>query len=271
MTKKQLMKSKSADIYFFTGTGNTYLAAKKMAEVFEQNAIPTRLIGINIDKNNFLEIDHTKTIGIAFPIACWNTYPFVRRFIQNMPQAFGTEIFVFSTMGDSSLKTAANFGSILKDKGYSVIGTKGFKMPNNWILVQNDEKNNLKKEKAFRKISTFAAELINGTAKPESTNIFLKLCFAFTSFITNLIESSFSQKLIGLKAVEEKCTKCGLCVSICPVKNISMKAYPVFDGNKCQLCLRCISYCPEKAIVSRVVGKKHYKALNDTEQKQCFL
>ena len=262
------MKNKSADIYFFTGTGNTYLAAKKIASVFEENKIAVRLI--SIEKADPLEIDFTKTIGLAFPIACWNTYPFVRRFIRNLPQAFGAEIFIFSTMGDSSLKAAANAGEILKDKGYSVIAAKGFKMPNNWLGLQSEEKNNLKKEKAFKEITSFANGIINETAKPEAANFFFKFCFAVTSFITNLWEGSLSQKIIGLKTSGDKCVKCGLCVSICPVKNISMKEYPVFDGNKCQLCLRCVSYCPKQAIVSRVTGNKHYKALNDTETKECF-
>ncbi|MCL2390902.1 MAG: EFR1 family ferrodoxin, partial [Endomicrobia bacterium] len=245
-----------------------YLAAKKIASVFEENKITARLI--NIEKANPLEINFTKTIGLAFPIACWNTYPFVRRFIRNLPQAFGAEIFIFSTMGDSSLKAAANVGEILKDKGYSVIAAKGFKMPNNWLGLQSEEKNSLKKEKAFKEITAFANNIINETAKPEMTNVFFKFCFAVTSFITNLWESALSQKIIGLKAAQDKCIKCGLCVSICPVKNISMKVYPVFDGNKCQLCLRCISYCPQNAIISRVTGKKHYKALNEEETKNVF-
>ncbi|MDR1695361.1 MAG: EFR1 family ferrodoxin [Endomicrobium sp.] len=262
------MKSKSADIYFFSGTGNTYLAAKKVSSVFEQNGITARLI--NIEKANPLEIDFTKTIGIAFPIACWNTYPFVRKFIKNLPQAFGTETFVFSTMGDSSLRAEASIGGILKDKGYSLIAAKGFRMPNNWILIQNEEKNKAKKEKAFKKITAFAQEIADGTAKPEKTNAFFKFCFAVSSFITGLWETAFSQKIIGLKTVKDKCAKCGLCVSVCPVKNISMKEYPAFDGNKCQLCLRCLSYCPKQALDSRVTREKRYKALNEEEMKNAF-
>ena len=240
------MKNKSTDIYFFTGTGNTYLAAKKIAQTLEQNGCAVRLF--DMAKSDPEKADLAKTIGVFFPIACWNTYPFVRRFINKLPKAQGTEAFVCSTMGDSSLKAAATIGDMLKNKGYSLIATKGFAMPNNLIAVQSEEKNIIKKDKAYAKMERFAADIANNAAKPEQTNVFLKFCFAVTAFITNLWESKLSQKLMRFNIIKEKCVKCGLCVKICPVKNISMKEYPVFDGGACQFCVRCISYCPQKAI-----------------------
>ncbi len=263
------MRNKSVDIYFFTGTGNTYLAARKIKEVFEQNGCTVRLL--NIEQNSPSEIDLSKTIAVAFPVACWNTYPFVRRFIKALPKASGTEAFVFSTMGDSSLKAAANFGDILKKKGYSLIATKGFKMPNNLISIQSEEKNIEKRNKAYIKIASFALDILNSAAKPEKTNIFFKMCLAVSSFITLLWEKKPAQKLINMKVIKEKCVKCGLCAKICPVKNISYKDFPYFDGNKCQICMRCVSYCPTGAIDSLFVNKgKVYKGLNESEMKGCF-
>jgi len=32
-----MLKNKVIDIYFFTGTGNTYIATKKIAEILETN------------------------------------------------------------------------------------------------------------------------------------------------------------------------------------------------------------------------------------------
>ena len=45
----------------------------------------------------------------------------------------------------------------------------------------------------------------------------------------------------------EKCIKCGLCINLCPIENISMSSYPVFD-DRCVFCMRCISFCPTEAI-----------------------
>ena len=46
------------------------------------------------------------------------------------------------------------------------------------------------------------------------------------------------------------CTHCGACISICPVKAISIsQSYDVvFDEEKCISCRVCIPVCPVKAI-----------------------
>ena len=261
------MKNKSVDIYFFSGTGNTYLAAKKIAETFEKNGRGVKLLPI--EKSDPLKVDLSKSIGLGFTIACWNTYPFVRKFFESLPEAQGTEIFIFTTMGDSSLKMAANTGAVLQRKGYSVIGTKGFNMPNNFIAVQPDKNNKAKIQKAYLKIESYALDILNGIAKPEKTNFFLKFVYAVTKFITNAWNWKISQKLMKLKLDKNKCLKCGLCAKICPVKNISGDEYPVFGISKCQFCLRCASYCPSQAI-GKFFILKTYRALDDKETKEWF-
>ena len=46
------------------------------------------------------------------------------------------------------------------------------------------------------------------------------------------------------------CTHCGACVSVCPVRAISVddQYRIVFDEDKCISCLVCIPVCPVKAI-----------------------
>jgi ferredoxin len=263
------LKTKIVDIYYFTGTGNTYLAAKKIETILKYNNCTVKIN--DIIKTDPQKINLLNTIGIGFPIACWNTFPIVKEFIYNLPQAFGTEVFIFTTMGDSSLKAAANYGNILKNKGYSPIGTNGFLMPNNFIAVQKEEKNIIKREKSYKKIEIFTNELVKGTLKIDKTNFFFKFCFAISNFITNKWKGKFFQKIIKFNIVKNKCTKCQLCIKICPVKNITFKNnYPIFDGQKCQLCMRCISYCPSHAIKSFLI-RKTYKALNKEEIQQWLL
>jgi ferredoxin/flavodoxin len=264
--RRKSLKNKIIDIYCFTGTGNTYLVAKKIANTLQDNGYSVNVK--NITGSETYKIDLSHTIGIGFPVAFWNTFPVVKDFINNLPQGNGAESFVFTTMGGSSLNAAANFGVILKNKGYNVIGTKGFLMPNNFIAVQKKEKNILKIDKAYKKIEVFTKQLIDGSTKPCKINLFFKISFAITNFITNRWRGKIFQKIVKFVLNKDKCIKCSLCFEICPVKNIQVEDnYPVFNGMKCQLCMRCISYCPTYAIKSFLL-RKTYTALSIEEVKK---
>jgi ferredoxin/flavodoxin len=263
------MNNATVDIYFFTGTGNTFLAASKIAQSLESKNCKVSIFDIAKTDANSLNLSHT--IGIGFPIAFCNTFPIVKDFINTFPNVKNTtEVFIFTTMGDSSLNAASNFGHILQSKGYKLIGASGFLMPNNFIAVQKENKNIKKRQKAYRQMEIFANNLINTDTKPIKINIFFKLCFIITNFITDRWKGKLFQKIVKFKIQKNKCIKCGLCAKLCPVENIDFKGiYPTFKAQNCQICMRCISYCPQKAIKSFLI-RKTYQALNKLEQKKCF-
>lgn len=49
--------------------------------------------------------------------------------------------------------------------------------------------------------------------------------------------------------IEDKCTKCELCVRVCPYFAIELKEQIVFDHDACFGCGLCISKCPTKALI----------------------
>ena len=62
--------------------------------------------------------------------------------------------------------------------------------------------------------------------------------------------ANYSDKL----NIHENCIGCGLCSSICPMKNISVLNGKAVAGDRCTMCYRCISSCPQKAIT--LLGKE---------------
>ncbi|MDR2395262.1 MAG: EFR1 family ferrodoxin [Endomicrobium sp.] len=263
------MDNTIVDIYFFTGTGNTFLAASKIAQILESKNYKVSVSDIAESEAASINLSHI--IGIGFPIAFWNTFPIVKNFINTLPNTENaTKVFIFTTMGDSSLNAASNFGHVLKNKGYKLIGASSFLMPNNFIAVQKESKNIEKREKAYKQLQTFAKSLTDTDIKPVKTNFFFKLCFVITNFITDRWKGKLFQKIVKFKIQKKKCIKCGLCAKICPAKNIDFNGtYPTFKAQNCQICMRCISYCPQKAIKS-VLIRKTYQALNKQEQEKCF-
>lgn len=56
--------------------------------------------------------------------------------------------------------------------------------------------------------------------------------------------------------VSMDCIKCGRCVRICPVNNISMDESGVKFGDQCQQCMSCIQWCPQRAIDKDRIAEK---------------
>ena len=55
--------------------------------------------------------------------------------------------------------------------------------------------------------------------------------------------------------LEEKCTHCGLCTSVCPSGALSINRKTmevIYEPEMCVACLECIYVCPLRAIESNV-------------------
>ena len=246
------------NVYVFSGTGNTLLVANKIAEIFNKNNNLCSVTKMENIKPSDINLDGT--IGIGWTVAFWNTYPFVRKWIDNLPDGMGTKVFLFDTMGDSSCRMIAHIAEILKNKNYNVIAAQGFIMPNNFLLVLKDDKNKQKIEKTFVKVEKYVQNIIKNKAVVAKTNIFTKIAFIITSFITTkLWNTKLAKKIMKFKTDKTKCNGCGVCVKLCPLENIEIKTIPEFK-NKCIFCLRCVSYCPQQALSNKILLKT-YRAL----------
>ncbi|WP_372520470.1 EFR1 family ferrodoxin [Candidatus Ruminimicrobiellum ovillum] len=250
---------KNVNIYVFSGTGNTLLVANKISETFNKNSYNSTVHKMESVKPQ--DINLNSTIGIGFTTAFWNTFPFVRTWIDSLPDGNGAETFLFTTMGDSSCAMIAHIAKILEKKNYKIIGAKGFIMPNNFLLVLNDAKNIARIEKNLLKAEEYAKGIINGNGYIKKTNIFSSLAFCISSFVTTKIwKTKLAKKIMKFKVDTKKCNGCGTCATLCPTENIEIKDIPQFK-DKCIFCLRCASYCPQQALSNKILLKT-YRAVN---------
>ena len=246
------------NIYVFSGTGNTLIAANKIAEIFTKNNNTCSVVKMEMIKPS--DINLNGTIGIGFTTAFWNTYPFVRNWIDNLPEGNGTETFIFTTMGDSSCGMIAHIAKILEKKNYKIIGAKGFIMPNNFLLVRGENSNRKKIDKCLLSVKKYAEGIINGNGYVRKTNIFSSISFLISNFVTTkLWNTKLAKKIMKFKIDKNKCNGCGVCVKLCPLENIELKTVPEFK-DKCIFCLRCVSYCPQQALSNKILLKT-YRAL----------
>ena len=229
------------DLYYFSGTGNTLLAAREMQKVFSEKGLSCVLHRIEVSNPQKIDLSHT--IGLAFPIAAFTTYPLVWDFVNRMPEAKGTKAFALSTMGGLSLCAMGPLKRILKQKGYQPIGARQVAMPSNlWYKKYDPAKVQKTINNGQRTARNFALDLVVGKAR------WIKV-----PLIPDILFPLFKSKKVWqstpgyVKVNQDKCTKCALCVDMCPVGAIQLNENLVIS-NACQWCMRCISYCPEKAL-----------------------
>ena len=235
------------DFYYFSGTGNTLLVVKKMCDTFEENGIKVNVHKIEDSDPDKINLEHT--IGIAFPVAVLSTYPFVWDFIHGLPEANGTELFMVDTLGGYSGGLIGPMKRIIEKRGYDPIGAKEIIMPSNALYIEDKNTCQKKIERGLIEAEKYALNVINNDINWSRVPVFSDAMYIVSTGLLRLAETELNQKWFNFKVDNAKCSKCGICVNLCPLKNIEMD-----DGNypehlhNCQYCVRCVSFCPKKAM-----------------------
>ncbi len=247
------MKGNNINFYWFSGTGNTLTAVKAMRKVFEDAGKNVNLF--RIEKTDPESVDLSGTIGIGITVAEQGTFPFIWDFLKAMPESKGTEVFFVDTMWMYSGGIIGPVGKILKKKGYKLLGAKEIIMPNNLLKSKFQPEKDLEKiDKGRKKAALYADKLL------ADKGIWIDI--PVYSYLMGLISKNagtwaFMRKSVPMKIDHQKCTRCSMCIKLCPVSNIAFsgekREIELYD--KCQLCLRCFTFCPAEAIS---YGKKDY-------------
>lgn len=245
-------------IYYFTGTGNSLSAAKKIAGIIKD----CELIPVASLKDTSDITPDAQRVGIIFPVYFAGLPVMVAEFsdrlnLQNTEYTFG-----LATLGGTGGKSALRqLDKILQgkntkglDAGFTVL------MPSNYILMYNppaEEKQNEILTKADEMLNIIA-EKIAGLEKKKIPlpvlDSILHLA-AYRRFASNVhkADEKFS--------VSNNCTSCGICAEICPAKNIEIiDSKPVWKHH-CEMCCACIHICPAGAIEAgpKTSIRNHYK------------
>jgi NAD-dependent dihydropyrimidine dehydrogenase PreA subunit len=257
--------NESIEFYFFSGTGNTMLVAKRMSRVFQSEGFNVKLK--RIENSNPADVDTECTIGLGFPVAILSTYDLVWKFINELPQVDGTEVFMVDTLGGYSGGIIGPLKTLLESKGYKTIGACEIIMPLNIFYIENDNTNTKKIEEGLVKAENYAIALVNNESEWGRVPVLPDLMRLISKIGLRITATDVHQKILKFKVNPSSCTKCGICGDICPLNNVKLAEYPV-TGNNCEYCMRCVSMCPAHAIRSMITYKgKTYSAVKSKEFK----
>ena len=232
-----------ADIYYFTGTGNSLTVAKDIAKEIEGELISIPyVIGKGPIKTN------AKVVVIVFPVYMWGIPHIIERFIKTFEDLNHKCIYAIATHGGTPGVTLNVLEKVIEGcKGKLAAGFT-VNMPGNYAPKYgafSEEKQKELFDKWSKKVKIIAEYIKdNKQGKKESANM-------LATFFLNFVYNHSTKLNINMDKnfwVDEKCNKCGICEKICPVCNIDMdNGNPTWNSN-CEQCFACLQWCPQKAI-----------------------
>lgn len=259
-------------IFYFSGTGNTRWAAKRLAERTNEKLffIPEELKG---DCHYILE--DNERIGFCFPVHGWQPPHIVREFIRRARFEFSAApyCYMLCTCGDSVGEAMEIFSKELKAKHMKVDSAFSLVMPESYVCLpfmytDKPEKEKEKKIQAQKDLETYTQQIIE-----REKNVQRLTKGVVPKIYSYVIGAYFNAKMITdspFTVDTEACIQCGICANVCPTHDITggKGLVPVWkhDGS-CTCCLACYHHCPKHAINygkrTRKRGQYYYELNNN--------
>lgn len=251
-------------IFYFSGTGNTRWAAKRIAQNTEESLffIPQEMK--KKDEQLVFSLKDNERIGFFFPVYSWGPPIIVMEFLkrlrfENYKKQYS---YFFCTCGDDIGRTHQIFKKALKQKGITLDAAFTMNMPDCYVClpgfdVDIDDKRKEKLNEAPIYIK-HVTRVLHARKKPH----FELKPGLFPRIKSYIIRPFFNKYLITDRPfrVTDTCIACSKCASACPVDNIDFfDGKPHWQGH-CTGCLACYHSCPVKALQfgNRTKGKGQY-------------
>ncbi len=244
-------------IFYFSGTGNSQLAAKQIAETVKDEVVSV---------NKFLKEGKTGTFHsekpfvFVTPTYAWRIPKVVERWIQDSSFAGNLNVYFVLTCGESCGNAAAYAQKLCGEKGLQFCGLASVAMPENYIAMfpsPNETECRAIIERAKPTLAAIAAQIERGEPLPAPASSFRD------KLLSGLINVLYYPLFVHDRgfAVSDACVSCGRCAQRCLLNNIDMiNGRPVWKGN-CTHCMACIAGCSVGAIEYKTASEgrhRHY-------------
>ncbi len=256
----------SADLYYFSGTGNSLVVARDIAE-----KINGKLVSMPSVMREERVKPEAEVIGLVFPVYYATNdcgIPLiVARFVSKLENLGSKYIFAVCTCGYMPGATIENLKRAIESRGGKLAAGFTLRMSSKNLSERKQQKMRVKRKKKVEAICEYVNARTEG--KFETRGLLRKILLAplralekpvFMYRYKNLSSTSkpsFSE-LIPLAdrsfRTDENCTGCGICAKVCPANNIKMVDNRPVWQHHCETCYGCYAWCPQAAIHGEIVS-----------------
>lgn len=247
-------------IYYFTGTGNSLAAAKKIAGALGD----TDLVPIASLANTPGAITPAADrVGIVCPVYDCGVPVMVARFAERLDLSGAKYTFAVVTMGGMGVSALHQLDGILRERqGRGLDAAFPVSMPGNFPPLMRSvpaEKCGKTLGRADSRLGEIAEAIGSGRSVSPG--------FAPISGLVKTLSYGSLAKAAHdagkLFSVSDACTGCGTCARVCPAGNIEMVDGRPAWGRHCEICCACLHFCPTEAIQLHVMlgteGRGRYR------------
>ena len=228
-------------IFVFSGTGNSYHAAKRIAAAFQQDMV--EMAAAVRYKRSFYNADGA-SVGFVFPVYYHGLPSIVEEFLQTVEIVKPGFVYCVTTCAGESGAACEQLQDVLGKK-LKVDAFFDVLMPENAVFYEDvPDKDEAKKinDAADAKIDEII-EKIGDKQKGDFRTMASKDGF---DEAREMYEDFRDTEQFS---IDDSCIECRMCEHVCPEQII--KVYhrkPVWDEIQCSMCMSCINMCPKKAI-----------------------
>lgn len=231
-------------ILFFSGTGNSEYAAKRIGKAINDDAVD--LFG-KIRSHDYSQLHSEKPWVIVVPTYAWRIPRIVQEWLENTSLTGNRSIYFVMTCGGSIGNAGAYLKKLCNAKKLDFCGCMEVVMPENYIAMYSAPAQDEALEiiRRSEKVLDEAALLI------KSGKVFPRPAVALKDKISSgIVNDIFYPVFVHARKfyADDSCISCGKCVQVCPLDNIRLADGKPVWGKNCTHCMACICRCPAEAI-----------------------
>lgn len=231
-------------ILFFSGTGNSEYAAKRIGKETGDEVLN---LFQKIRSRDFSEIHASRPWVIVVPTYAWRIPRIVQEWLEKTSLVGNKNIYFVMTCGGSAGNAGKYLEKLCRIKKLNDMGCREIIMPENYLAMFSTPT----EEEALEMIRR-AESVIDETAfLIKSSRPFTRAEVTFRDKVNSgVINAFFYPVFVHAKKfyATNECISCGKCAAVCPLNNIRLENGTPEWGKNCTHCMACICRCPSAAI-----------------------